>query len=230
MSNPPVCPAAFLDLAKAFDSVDHNILLYRFSSIGLSKSCINWFASCLYNRVQWVKSENVVSDTKHLSRCASRFHFGSNLVLHRRQWCDYDGHQIPNIPLCWWHLLIWPFTPLCRIYPPTQPHFHREVFAIFTCVSCSLIRKTVLLAYYLRSSDFITLFIPKAHSVFGQNSFSFAADWIVTGTLFNTPINFQLFCHSTCLNLFFTCNKARQNKNIAFVFPYCHCFSIKNYV
>lgn len=33
--------------------------------------------------------------------------------------------------------------------------------------------------YHLRSSDFITLSILKAHTVFGQNSFSFvaASDW-----------------------------------------------------
>ena len=54
--------ATFIDLAKAFDSVEHSILLRRLSSIGLSPSACAWFASYLISRVQQVKSGNIVSD------------------------------------------------------------------------------------------------------------------------------------------------------------------------
>ena len=67
VDNKQVCIAAFIDLAKAFNSVDHNILLHRFASIGLSNSCCNWFASYHNNRVQCVKSEYVVSDCRRIS-------------------------------------------------------------------------------------------------------------------------------------------------------------------
>lgn len=39
--------ATFIDLAKDFDSLDHSILLHRLSSIGLSTTCCDWFASYL---------------------------------------------------------------------------------------------------------------------------------------------------------------------------------------
>uniref|UniRef100_A0A3B1JMQ8 Reverse transcriptase domain-containing protein n=1 Tax=Astyanax mexicanus TaxID=7994 RepID=A0A3B1JMQ8_ASTMX len=56
------CIAAFIDLAKAFDSVDHRVLLSRLSSIGLSTSCCDWFASYLVGRVQQLKTENFLSE------------------------------------------------------------------------------------------------------------------------------------------------------------------------
>lgn len=59
MGNKLVDIAAFLDLTMALDSVDYNILFHRLSSIGLSESYIDWFASYLNNQV---KSENVVSE------------------------------------------------------------------------------------------------------------------------------------------------------------------------
>ena len=63
-----VCLATFIDLAKAFDSVEHNTLLQRLSSIGLSPSCCDWFASYLTNRVQQVKSGNTISDPLAISK------------------------------------------------------------------------------------------------------------------------------------------------------------------
>ena len=61
LDNKQVCIASFIDLAKAFDSVDHMTLLGRLSGIGLSPTCCNWFASYLTNRIQQVKTENILS-------------------------------------------------------------------------------------------------------------------------------------------------------------------------
>lgn len=44
--------AVFLDLAKAFDTVDHNLLIKKMSSFGLTNKSINWFKSYLSNRQQ----------------------------------------------------------------------------------------------------------------------------------------------------------------------------------
>ncbi|XDV45360.1 hypothetical protein PO909_013474, partial [Leuciscus waleckii] len=63
-----VCIATFIDLAKAFDSVDHRILLHKLSSIGLSSSSCDWFANYLTNRVQQLKSENIMSDPLIISK------------------------------------------------------------------------------------------------------------------------------------------------------------------
>ena len=37
------CAAVFIDLAKAFDSVNHHILIGRLDSLGFSNDCFVWF-------------------------------------------------------------------------------------------------------------------------------------------------------------------------------------------
>ena len=49
-----VC-AAFLDLHKAFDSLDHCLLLERISNLGVSTSVLSWFQNYLSGRVHSVK-------------------------------------------------------------------------------------------------------------------------------------------------------------------------------
>ena len=50
------CAAVFMDLAKAFDSVNHHILIGRLNSLGFSKECIAWFTNYFSDRIQCVKS------------------------------------------------------------------------------------------------------------------------------------------------------------------------------
>ena len=52
---------AFLDLRKAFDSLDHHILLRRLNQLGVGGNEINWFVSYLSNRCQQVKLQNSYS-------------------------------------------------------------------------------------------------------------------------------------------------------------------------
>ena len=39
------CAAIFIDLAKAFDSVNHHILISRHDSLGFSNDCLAWFTN-----------------------------------------------------------------------------------------------------------------------------------------------------------------------------------------
>ena len=55
---------AFLDLSKAFDTLDHELLLMKFSDFGLNKSSVNWFKAYLAKRTQSVNINGVQSDTE----------------------------------------------------------------------------------------------------------------------------------------------------------------------
>uniref|UniRef100_A0A8C7DPJ6 Reverse transcriptase domain-containing protein n=1 Tax=Oncorhynchus kisutch TaxID=8019 RepID=A0A8C7DPJ6_ONCKI len=57
----PYCAAVFIDLAKAFDSVKHHILIGRLISLGFSNDCLAWFTNYFADRVQCVKSEGMLS-------------------------------------------------------------------------------------------------------------------------------------------------------------------------
>ena len=52
-----------LDMSKAFDSVDHQVLLRKIQSVGASTSALKWFNSYLTNRYQVVRIHSAVSDT-----------------------------------------------------------------------------------------------------------------------------------------------------------------------
>src|SRR4029434_2343900 len=62
-----VVGAVFLDLRKAYDRVNHNILQSKFDQFNFSSSASNWFKSYLSTRTQCVKINNVLSDFKNLS-------------------------------------------------------------------------------------------------------------------------------------------------------------------
>ena len=54
----------FLDLKKAFDTVDHNILLKKLEKYGIKGNILNWFKSYLSCRKQYVLYNNCKSDIK----------------------------------------------------------------------------------------------------------------------------------------------------------------------
>ena len=51
----------FLDLQKAFDTVDHNILLQKLEALGLRKPAANWFKAYLFDKQQCVDIGGIIS-------------------------------------------------------------------------------------------------------------------------------------------------------------------------
>jgi hypothetical protein len=58
--------AIFLDLAKAFDTIHHNIIFQILPSFGINNRTLLWFQSYLSDRKQHVKLNNVLSDSKFI--------------------------------------------------------------------------------------------------------------------------------------------------------------------
>ena len=55
------CDVIYFDFSKAFDSVNHSILLNKLSYMGLSPGYVKWFKDYLTNRSFQVKANNVLS-------------------------------------------------------------------------------------------------------------------------------------------------------------------------
>lgn len=54
--------ALFLDLAKAFDTVNHEILLQKLKNNGCNSDTLLWFKSYLQNRNQYISLNGIVSN------------------------------------------------------------------------------------------------------------------------------------------------------------------------
>ena len=62
------CPSGvlFLDLSKAFDTVNHEHLLSKLRKLGFKWKAVNWVASYLYNRSQVTKVGNDISSARNV--------------------------------------------------------------------------------------------------------------------------------------------------------------------
>jgi len=67
----------FVDFAKAFDHVDHNIFLHKLVALGLPDVIVRWMCAFLRDRRQRVKIGDVLSDWLQLAAGMSRgFYLG----------------------------------------------------------------------------------------------------------------------------------------------------------
>ncbi len=54
----------FIDLKKAFDSIDHKILLKKLQALGVQNIELKFFENYLNNRTQFVNIDNVSSEVQ----------------------------------------------------------------------------------------------------------------------------------------------------------------------
>ena len=62
LDNSDFSAGVFIDLQKAFDTVDHNILIKKLEHYGIRGTCNDWFRSYLTNRKQFVSINGFQSD------------------------------------------------------------------------------------------------------------------------------------------------------------------------
>ena len=49
----------FIDLSKAFDTIDHQILIKKLQYYGIDGTALEWFKVCLSNRKQYISSQDI---------------------------------------------------------------------------------------------------------------------------------------------------------------------------
>ena len=62
--NNEITAGVFLDLSKAFDTLDHDILLKKLDTYGLRGIVLDWFRNYLTNRKQFVEYNNHIVNNK----------------------------------------------------------------------------------------------------------------------------------------------------------------------
>jgi hypothetical protein len=57
----------FIDLSKAFDTVNHNVLIHKLKSFGICENSLLWFKSYLWNREQCVGWSGILSKPRNIT-------------------------------------------------------------------------------------------------------------------------------------------------------------------
>ena len=78
--------AVYLDFSKAFDTVNHNILISKLLHNGIRGVMQHWFKSYLSNRKQYVSIKNYNSSVKHYIGCSTRLGVGPSTLSFVYQW------------------------------------------------------------------------------------------------------------------------------------------------
>ena len=66
LDNNKIPIAIFLDLSKAFDTIDHQILLTKLEHYGIANNELNWFTSYISNRKQYVEINGTKSPLSNI--------------------------------------------------------------------------------------------------------------------------------------------------------------------
>ena len=108
IDNDELTGLVFIDFRKAFDVIDHELLLKNLSMYSVRPSSVTWFKSYLSERKHFIALGKVKSEQlTGKARCASRVNFRSGAFRFVNQRYSFLCSQINYGHLCrWFHLVL----------------------------------------------------------------------------------------------------------------------------
>ena len=91
------CAALFIDLSKAFDTVDHAILADRLHKIGLSNQAVNWFSNHLSDRTQCVQASRSFSSFLPVPKGVPQGSILGPLLVCVNNLCDHLSDAVSHL-------------------------------------------------------------------------------------------------------------------------------------
>ena len=126
----PCC--LFLDFAKAFDTVNHSILLQKHNHYSIHGNALQLFESYLTGSEQCVQVNNNIWFWLHRTRRAARKYLRATSIPSLHQWHCWKLAVARFLSVCWWHCHL----PLWYWHQKARTHSQYRTHSCIQLVNC----------------------------------------------------------------------------------------------